>query len=85
MPESERRLVSLDDLWSVLGYVAIVASGKLVNPDVALPALSLLASGLLVIFWLASEKVRSRNRYPDARIALWVLVAAVSGLVLVFG
>lgn len=85
MPESIRRVVCLDDLWSVLGYVSLVASGKLVNPDMPLPALSLLGSGMLAIFWLASEKVRSRTRYADARIALWALVAALSGLFLVYG
>lgn len=80
-----RPLLSFDDLASGLGYVGLVVLGSSVNRDVSIFAFSLLASGMLVIFWLASDAVRSRNSHPAARVALWAVVAVASGLMLLRG
>jgi len=77
------RYLSLDDLWSVAGYVLLLAVSRLSTPPVELAAVSVLASGMLAILWLANGNVRSRNleRNPNARVLLWALVAVASVLV----
>lgn len=82
-----RRYLSPDDLWSVIGYVLIVGMARVMNPAAELPAMSLIASGMLAIFWLASKNVRARNvdRSPNARVVFWGLVAVASALVLARG
>ncbi|MFA5844004.1 MAG: hypothetical protein WC971_04145 [Coriobacteriia bacterium] len=74
------RFLSLDDLWSVLGYVMLLAVNRLRTPPMELSTVSLLASGMLAVFWLSSENLRARNleRRPDARVLFWALVAVVS-------
>ena len=78
-----KRYLSIDDLWSVLGYVLIVSLTRLFNSAIQLPVASVLASGMLAVFWLASKDVRNRNAEwgPNARILLWAVVAAASALV----
>lgn len=80
-----RRFASLDDLWSLLGYVFLIVLTRVVNPGLQIALASLLASGMLAVFWLASEAVRTRNseRHPNVRIAIWGAVAVVSLLVAV--
>lgn len=84
MQESPK-LFSLDDLWSVAGYALLIVLGKVANPHMALAGLSLLAAGMLAVFWLASASVRIRTRYPDARVVFWALVAGASALLLFRG
>ena len=76
------RFLSLDDLWSVLGYCVLIGVSRLQTPALPLPSVSLLASGMLAIYWLASENLRARNleRNPNVRVFFWALVAVVSGL-----
>jgi len=45
---------------------------------VDLPLASLVVSGMLAIMWLVNGTIRSRNRYPNARVGFWTLVAALS-------
>jgi hypothetical protein len=79
-----RRNLSPDDLVSVVGYVALVVLTRVANPRMAIAAASLLASGMLAVFWLVSTSARARNadRHPNARIVIWAAVAIVSGTVL---
>lgn len=74
------RFLSLDDLWSVVGYVLLLAANRLRTPPMEYAAVSLLASGMLAVVWLSSENIRNRNleRRPDARVLFWALVAVVS-------
>lgn len=74
------RFLSLDDLWSVVGYVLLLAANRLRTPPMEFSAVSLLASGMLAVVWLSSENIRNRNleRRPDARVLFWALVAVVS-------
>lgn len=74
------RFLSLDDLWSVLGYVFLIVLTRVANPRMEIALASLLASGMLAVFWLASEAVRARNseRHPNVRIAIWGAIAVVS-------
>ncbi len=77
------RFLSVDDLWSVLGYSFIIILTRAANPAMDVALASLLASGMLAIFWLASVSVRARNRErrPNVRILVWGIVAAVSAWV----
>ena len=74
------RFLSLDDLWSVLGYVLLVAVNQLQASPLEPSSVSLLASGMLALVWLLNGNIRARNleRNPNARVLLWALVAAVS-------
>jgi hypothetical protein len=76
------RYLSLDDLWSVLGYALFVVISRLQSPPLPLPSVSLLASGMLAIYWLASENLRARHaqRNPNFRVAFWALAAGVSAI-----
>jgi len=80
-----RRYLSPDDLTSVVGYVLLIVIARVANPDLEVAAASLLASGMLAVFWLVSGSVRERNaeRRPNVRVLLWASVAVVSGAVLV--
>ncbi|HET6352139.1 MAG TPA: hypothetical protein VFG89_08430 [Coriobacteriia bacterium] len=80
-----RRYLSPDDLISVVGYIGLIVLTRITNPELELAAASLLASGMLALFWLASQSVRKRNieRNPNARVVLWALVAVVSAAILV--
>ena len=74
---------SVDDFWSVLGFVLVVTITQVVaKPPMALPLAFLLASGMLAIFWLASPAVRARNseRHPNARVVFWALIAVASAV-----
>lgn len=77
------KYLSMDDLWSVTGYAFLVVLTRVANPRTQVAVASVLASGMLAIFWLASARVRARNadRHPNARVALWALVAGISALV----
>lgn len=79
-----RRYLSKDDLISVAGYVLLTALARVANPGMQIAAASLLASGMLALFWLVSKSVRERNaeRRPNARVLFWAIVAAASGSVL---
>jgi hypothetical protein len=78
-----KRFFSVDDLWSILGYVGVIAFSQINRPPLALAAASLLASGMIAITWLASGSLRARNaeRNPNARIIVWALVAVASGFI----
>jgi hypothetical protein len=78
------RFLSMDDLWSVLGFALLMGASRLQSPALPPQNVSLLASGMLAIYWLASERLRARNleRHPNARVALWALVAVVSALLI---
>jgi len=77
------RYLSLDDLWSVLGVLLLVAVNLLGRPPMATSSIFMLGSGMLAIMWLASPKLRERNRDrgPNVRVAVWATVAAVAFLV----
>lgn len=75
-----QKFLSGDDLWSALGWVALMALTRATGSDMAPAASSLLASGMLAIFWLGSRPVRERNAHPNARVAFWVLVAVASAI-----
>lgn len=73
---------SLDDLWSVVGYALMVSVNRLTHPPMQFAQISMLASGMIAIVWLASPALRTRNkdRGPNLRIAFWVVVAVVSAI-----
>ena len=75
-----RRFLSIDDLWSAVGYILIVVVARVSNPRTEFLAVSALASGMLAIVWLASPNLRARNleRNPNARVLLWAVVAVAS-------
>jgi hypothetical protein len=77
-----QQILSMDDLWSLIGYVLLLVISQVTRPPLPLAAASLLASGMLVIIWLGSQGLRARNkdRYPNARVVLWSLVAAASAI-----
>ena len=85
MAKGLARFFSVDDLWSLLGFALLVGLTQINTPRMALPLASLFASGMLAIFWLASDRVRSRSPKPDLRIAFWAAIAVGSGLVLWLG
>lgn len=81
MPVWVSRYLSLDDVWSVLGYVFLIVLNRVFgSPPMELPIISLLASGMLAITWIANGTLRQRNaeRGPNARVAFWTIVAALS-------
>lgn len=82
-----RRYFSADDVWSVVGYAVLVTVARASNPEVAIAAASVLAAGMLAIFWVASKNVRERNseRHPNTRVAFWALVAALSAAIVLRG
>lgn len=75
-----QKYLSGDDLWSALGYVALMVLTRVTGSDMTFPASSLLAAGMLAIFWLGSRAVRERNEHPNARVAFWATVAAASAI-----
>jgi hypothetical protein len=80
MPLWISRFLSIDDLWSVAGYVALLGISRLSSHPPDLSVASLMASGMLAIVWLASPNIRARNleRGPNVRVVVWALIAAVS-------
>jgi hypothetical protein len=74
------KYLSIDDLWSVIGYALVLVLGRVSNPSMSLPSLSLLAGGMLAIIWFAGGTLRARNleRHPNVRVAVWALVAVAS-------
>jgi hypothetical protein len=82
MQDQISRFASMDDLWSVLGYVLILTVNQFVSNPMALPTISLLASGMLAILWIASRQIRQRNigRAPNARVVFWAIIAVVSAV-----
>lgn len=85
MAKGLARFFSADDLWSVLGYGLLVSLTQINRPRMELALASLFASGMLAIFWLASDRVRTRSPKPDLRVAFWALIAVGSALVLWLG
>jgi hypothetical protein len=83
MQDGISRFASIDDLWSVVGYVLILTVNRFVANPMPLPQISLLASGMLAILWLASRQIRQRNidRSPNARVVFWSLIAIVSAVI----
>jgi len=84
MPAWISRFLSMDDLWSVLGYALFMGASRLQSPALPPQNVSLLASGMLAIYWLASERLRERNleRHPNFRVAFWAVAAVVSALLI---
>jgi hypothetical protein len=76
------RFLSVDDLWSVVGYGLILSVNQLTRTPMPFADVSLLASGMIAIVWLLSGNVRARNqeRMPNARVVFWAAVAAISAL-----
>jgi hypothetical protein len=74
------RFLSRDDLWSVLGYCLMMAVSRLQTPPLALSNVSLLASGMITIVWIASPQIRARNleSNPNARVMFWAAVSIAS-------
>jgi len=73
-----QRNLSMDDLWSALGYLLLMGLNAVQSARMDLPLASLVVSGMLAIMWLVNGTIRSRNRYPNARVGFWTLVAALS-------
>jgi hypothetical protein len=76
------RYLSLDDLWSLIGFGLILSVNQLVKNPMPLASISLLASGMLAIIWLVSQPIRQRNveRGPNVRVVIWGLIAVVSAV-----
>ena len=72
-----QRNLSMDDLWSFLGYLLIMSMNAILSSTVPLPNVSLVASGMLAIVWVVNGSIRSRTPHPNARVAFWVVVAGV--------
>jgi hypothetical protein len=85
MPQWLSRFVSVGDALSALGYSLFLAISRLQSPPMPPPSVSLLASGMLAIYRLASDGLRSRNaeRNPNLRVAFWAAVAVVSAIAIV--
>jgi hypothetical protein len=83
MPAWVSKYLSMDDLWSVVGYGLLLSVNQLVAAPMPLPTISLLASGMLAIIWVASRQIRERNRdrNPNVRVVIWMIVAILSALV----
>jgi hypothetical protein len=76
------QFLSVDDLWSVVGYGLLLSVNRLTSSPLPLSSVSLLASGMIAIVWLLGKTVRARNleRHPNARVVFWAAVAAASVL-----
>jgi len=76
------RYLSLDDLWSVLGVLLLMAVSRMSRQPLALSAIVMLSSGMLAIMWIANPALRERNRDrgPNVRVAVWATVAAAAFL-----
>lgn len=76
------RFLSIDDLWSVVGYGLILSVNQLTRTPLPFSDASLLAAGMIAIVWLLSGSVRARNQghSPNARVVIWTVVAAVSAM-----
>jgi len=83
MPSWISRFLSMDDLWSAVGYGLLLTVNRLASAPLPPSDVSLLASGMLAIIWLSSGRIRARNleRNPNARVLFWGAVAAVSLLI----
>ena len=79
------RFLSIDDLWSVVGYGLILSVNQLTRTPLPFSDVSLLASGMIAIVWLLSGSIRTRNQdhSPNARVVFWAVFAAVSALGLI--
>ena len=75
-----QRFMSMDDLWSLLGYLLLVSMNALLSASVSPLTISLAASGMLAIVWVVNGTIRSRTPHPNARVAFWAMVAAASAL-----
>lgn len=75
-----QRNLSMDDLWSFLGYLLLMGMNSLRSTPLPLPATSLVASGMLAIVWVVNGNIRSRTPHPNARVLVWVVVAAMSAV-----
>lgn len=83
MLEWMQRNLSMDDLWSFLGYLLIMAVNGIGSTPYPLPQVSVVVSGMLAIMWVANGNIRSRTPHPNARAAAWALVAGVSAVIAV--
>ena len=80
-----QRNLSMDDLWSVLGYLLIMAVNSVGSRPLGLPVVSLAASGMLAIIWVVNGTIRGRSPSPNLRVAFWAVVAVASALVSALG
>ena len=75
-----QRNLSMDDLWSLLGYLLLMGMNAVLSTSTPLPAMSLVAAGMLAIVWVVNGRIRSRTPRPNARVVVWALVAAASAV-----
>jgi hypothetical protein len=75
-----QRNLSMDDLWSLLGYLLLMGMNSLRSTALPLAAVSLVAAGMLAIVWVVNGAIRSRTPHPNARVVVWMVVAAVSAV-----
>lgn len=73
-----QRNLAMDDLWSFLGYLLLVAMNAFVSSDLPLAGVSAGASGMLAIVWVLNGTLRGRSPKPNARVVFWTLVAVAS-------
>jgi hypothetical protein len=85
MPQWVSRFLSIDDLWSLVGYGLILSVNQLVQNPMPFSDISLLAAGMVAIIWLFSGAIRARNedRHPNVRVVFWAVIATVSALGLI--
>jgi hypothetical protein len=76
-----QRNLSMDDLWSVLGYLLLMGMNALRSAPLTLSSVSLVVSGMLAIMWIVNGPIRQRTPHPNARVLLWAVVAAASAVV----
>lgn len=81
MLEWMQRNLSMDDLWSFLGYLLLMALNAVVSETFPLATVSVIASGMVTIMWVVNPSIRSRTPHPNARVAFWASVAGVSAIV----
>ena len=73
-----QRNLSMDDLWSFLGYLLLMSMNAIGSADLPIQTVSVVASGMVAIMWVVNGRIRERTPHPNARIAFWALVAAAS-------
>lgn len=80
MLEWMKHNLSMDDLWSLLGYLLLVGMNTLRSKALPLPAVSMVAAGMLCIIWVVNGAIRNRTPHPNARVVVWAVVAVLSGV-----
>lgn len=76
-----QRNMSMDDLWSALGYLLLVGVNGAFSASVDLPIVSAMVAAALAVFWVVNQGIRVRSPNPNARVVFWAIVAVVSGAV----